>query len=850
MSKRKEKSTPPGPDQQSRFKKWTRLLWLIFGAGVVGVALTIFSFTFMDLPSFKELENPDIDYATVVYDRNGEDLGKYFVENRVAIPFDSLNPHLVNALIATEDVRYFSHSGIDFWALLRVGVKTVILQQSSSGGGSTLTQQLAKQLYSGRNFEDVGKIGFYFRLLYYKMKEWLTAVRLERSYTKEEILAMYLNEYDFIYGAHGVEAAAQTYFGKSQKELQLEEAAMLVGMLKNAVLYNPLKYPENALKRRNVVLAQMNRNEVLEESTKDSLQAIEVDITSFERTSHLTGPATYFRANLRQWLKDMIKDRDLKNGEGRLYNVDRDGLRVYTTIDRKMQQMLESSVNKHMPDLQSKFFRHWRNRDIWTDPYDEIPKDIKLSVLEKQIRNTDRYRSISAKMFIADAAKIESEFGFTFHDYDMDRLLKAEKNKDYIDGLRANRLVSQEKAAQYKKLLSSDQWERLKASWNAFQEEVDRQFKQKVEMSVFAYNAEGQKDTLMSPLDSLKYHRMILQVGSLAMDPRSGEVRAWVGGPDHRYFKYDHVTSNRQVGSTFKPFLYATAISFQGFSPCFPVTDVKYTIDKGEGNFGLIEAWEPKNSDDEYSNENITLYEALKQSKNTVSVFLMKQLGDTRPVLGLVNNMGIDSAAVLPNGRYKIPRQPSIALGSADLTALEMTAAYSTFANNGRYQKPSFVSRVEDRNGKILYQSVPETKVALNEDVNYVMVEMLRYSGNVAKYKGNLKSDVGGKTGTTNDQTDAWYIGISPNIVVGTWVGGEDRWIRFRSIALGQGSTMARPVYTEFMRQLEARADELPDIDIGRRFYEPEDLKIETDCDQYKDEKGDESEERDFNFFR
>lgn len=849
MSKRKERSTNASPDREKRFRKWSRRLWIVYGVGLLLVAIVILSFNFMNLPSFKELENPDIEYSTIVLDRNGEDFGRFYVENRVAVPYDSLNPHLVTALIATEDKRFYDHSGIDFQALMRVVVKTVILQQRSAGGGSTISQQLAKLLYSERDFTDVGKLGFYFKLLSYKVKEWITAVRLERSYTKEEIIAMYLSEYDFIYGAHGVEAAALTYFGKPQTELDIEEAATLVGMLKNSVLYNPVMYPENALSRRNVVLKQMEKNDVLSETELDSLRDLSLDISTFERSTHLTGIATYFRATLAEWLKDLIRKRELKKSDGTLYNIYRDGLKVYTTLDVKMQKLLEQSVDVHMPQLQEKFFKHWQNRDIWTYKYDEIPADIKLEALETQKRGTKRYQNIRSRIFANAAERVNENFDFILHDYDMDRLFLAEKDQDYLDRLLANQLITKDKASGYRELLQSEQWVELKTAWEEFQQVAEKQFNTKIKMEVFAYNKNNSKDTVMTPLDSLKYHRMILQVGSMAMDPRNGEVRAWVGGPEHKYFKYDHVLSNRQVGSTFKPFLYATAIAYQGFSPCFPVTDVQYTIDVGEGNFGLIQPWTPKNAMGEYTHENLSLYEGLKQSKNTVSVFLMKQLGDTRPLLGMVNNMGIDSSEYLPNGKYKIPRQPSIALGATDLTVREMTGAYGTFANNGEYNEPVFVSRIEDRNGKVIYSSIPKSQVALNEDVNYVMVELLRYAGAVAKYKGNLRSDIGGKTGTTNDQTDAWFMGISPDIVVGTWAGGEDRWIRFRDIGLGQGSTMARPVFTEFMKLMEANSEKFPDFDPTRSFYEPEEPKIETDCDEYKKQNEEEDERRTFDFF-
>src|SRR6056297_1083106 len=833
MAQRKEKSNPPGPTRRQRFQSWIKKIWIFYAICVGAVGLFLYLYSFSDLPGFEELENPDIDYATEVYDQFGRDIGRYYVQNRVAVPFDSLNPYLVQALISTEDTRYYEHSGIDGRSLLRVLFKTIILQQGSSGGGSTITQQLAKQLYSQRDFSGLGKIGKAFRLINYKLKEWYTAVRLERRYTKEEILAMYINEYDFIYGAYGVDAAARTYFGKEQSELSIDEAAILVGMLKNSVLYNPVKFPENCINRRNVVLAQMEKKKYISEAEKDSLQASSLDLSNFERSSHISGSATYFRASLAEWLKDMIRERELKNANGQMYNIYRDGLKVYTTLNLDYQKILEKAVIEHMESLQSKFFNHWSGKDIWSYRYDNIATDIKQSTLDRQIQGTSRYRSLFSRTFAAHAAQINSDFGLDLRDYDISRMLKAEKDPNYLNRVLAKGYISESKLNAYQNVMASDVWPSLKSDWKAFEEEIDRQFSTERKMTVFAYNSTGEKDTVMSPLDSLKYHRMILQVGSVAMDPNSGAVRAWVGGADHKYFKYDHVLSDRQVGSTFKPFVYATAIAYQGFSPCFPVTDVQYTIKPGEGNFNLIKPWSPKNATDEYTRGPLTLYEALKQSKNTVTVYLLKQLGDVKPILGLINNMGIDSSATLPNGRKKIPRQPSIGLGAADLNVLEMTGAYGTFANEGVYNTPFFVSRIEDRNGKVIYQNVSKSNLAINPDVNYVMVELLRKAGSVAKYKGSLKSDVGGKTGTTQDQTDAWYMGISPNLVLGTWVGGEDRWIRFRNIALGQGSTMARPIFTEFFRNLESREEDLINFNSSEMFKQPEDLKIETVCDRY-----------------
>jgi len=842
MAQRKEKSNPPGPTRRQRFQSWIKKIWIFYAICVGAVGLFLYLYSFSDLPGFEELENPDIDYATEVYDQFGRDIGRYYVQNRVAVPFDSLNPYLVQALISTEDTRYYEHSGIDGRSLLRVLFKTIILQQGSSGGGSTITQQLAKQLYSQRDFSGLGKIGKALRLINYKLKEWYTATRLERRYTKEEILAMYINEYDFIYGAYGVDAAARTYFGKEQSELTIDEAATLVGMLKNSVLYNPVKFPENCINRRNVVLAQMEKKKHLTEEEKDSLQQLTIDLSNFERSSHISGSATYFRASLAEWLKDMIRDRELKNANGQLYNIYRDGLKIYTTLNLDFQKLLEKSVQQHMSQLQEKFFSHWSGKDIWSYRYDNITADIKQSALESQIKGTERYRALFAKEFTKHAVRVKEEFGFDLRDYDISRMLNADEDSNYLNRILAQGYIAESKLNAYQSLMASDFWATLKEDWKNFEAEVDRQFSEKRQMKVFAYNSAGEKDTIMSPLDSLKYHRMILQVGSVAMDPKTGAVRAWVGGSGHKYFKYDHVLSDRQVGSTFKPFVYATAISYQGFSPCFPITDVQYTIKPGEGNFNLIKSWSPKNATDEYTRSPMTLYEALRQSKNTATVYLLKQLGDVKPILGLINNMGIDSSATLPNGRKKIPRQPSIGLGAADLNVLEMAGAYGTFANEGTYNTPFFVSRIEDRNGKVIYQNVSSSNVALNADVNYVMVELLRKAGYMARVKGNLKSDVGGKTGTTQDQTDAWFMGISPDLVLGTWVGGEDRWIRFRSISLGQGSTMARPIFSDFFSRLESREESLVNYSSSHTFQEPENLTIETVCDRYGTNEEEESD--------
>lgn len=815
-------------------RKIVRWMWILTGVGILLIALLFLIISYSNIPSFEELENPDIDYASIVYSADGKELGRFFEENRVAVPFDSLNPYLVNALISTEDARYYSHSGIDFIAVARVIVKTILLGQESAGGGSTITQQLAKQLYDFRDFSGMNDIEMWIALVYYKFKEWVTAVLLERAYTKEEIIAMYLNEYDFIYSSHGIEAASRTYFGKEQEDLKIGEAATLIGMLKNAVLYNPKMYPHNAEDRRDIVLYQMEKAGHLTEEQLDSLQKIDLDISDFHRASHITGDAAYFRSFLSQWLQNLIETKGIKKSDGTLYNIYTDGLKIYTTINSKMQVYLQQAVRERMEINQENLFEHWEDKNLWEYKYGPYSVDIKMGSLKQHVRQSPRYRKLQVQFLSDDVHTISKEFNLTLRDYDLLRMVKSEESNTYLKDLEEKNYISEEKADIYRAIIASDYWPAFKSDWDRFQKQVEKEFNTPVKMTVFAYDEDMQKDTVMTPLDSIKYHRMILQVGSLALDPKTGHIKAWVGGIGHKFFRYGHIYSRRQVGSTFKPFVYCTAIAVQGFSPCFPVLDIQYTIQPGEGNFHLIKPWKPQNTGGEFTHERMTLFYGLSHSVNSIVVYLMKQLGDTDPVRGLLNRMGIDSSARLPNGRYVVPKQPSIALGAADLSVMQMTGAYSTFANNGKYTEPVFINKIVDRNGKVLYKPIPHTEVAINSTVNYVMVEMLRHP--VEHYYPNLRhleSDIGGKTGTSNYQTDTWYMGISPDIVVGTWVGGNDRWIRFRNVALGQGATLARPIYFEFMKSIEA--DKTLNYDEDERFYRPPgELSIETDCDLYR----------------
>lgn len=827
MAQRLKKSEAPKENNTSSFRSLVWWMWAFFILGVAALALFFVLLSKTDLPSFEELEDPDFELATNIYADKGELLGRYYVENRVPISYENLNPHLVNALLATEDKRYYDHAGIDFKALVRVGVKTAILRQKSSGGGSTISQQLAKRLYTERPARNI------FERSLQKLKEWITAVKLERSYTKEEIMSMYLNEFEFINGAHGVQSAAETYFGKDQKDLAVQEAAVLVGMLKNPSLYRPDRFPENAKDRRNTVLYLMGEADHIEAAALDSMYALELDVSKFKRSNHIDGVAPYFRAELAKDLRSLLGKEAYLKPDGTKYNIYRDGLKVYTTIDYKMQEAAESTMIEHMSETQEKFFKEWSGKNPWTYDDEKIPLELKADAFDKLIKSTDRYQNILKRTFGEQIKAIQEILDNPLRGVDITRLLKAEKNKGHITKLLGSKTISRKMAERYSQVLKSEPWNQMMDGWKGFEEAVDKSFNTKTKMRVFAYNKGFERDTTMTPLDSLRYTRMLLQTGVVALNPTNGHVKVWIGGVNHKYFKYDHVRTDRQVGSTFKPFVYASAIFFKGISPCFKVKDEPYTITPGEGNFRLAKPWTPKNARGDFTREEYTLYKALQKSMNTASVYLMKQLGDTRAVRGLVHNMGLDSSARRSNNEFRIPAQPSIALGAADLTVMEMTGAYATFANDGVYNKPIYIKRIEDKNGKVIYNAIPEERIVLDPKRNYVMVDMLLKATAGAYGFNGVKSQYGGKTGTTNDHTDGWFMGITPDLVVGTWVGGEDKWIRFRNFSNGQGSRMARPFFSKFLKKLESTKG--IDYDSSLRFQKPEgDLGIEIDCEQYE----------------
>jgi len=816
-------------------KKIVQWMWKIGIGFIVLTVLTFLILSFTKLPTFEELENPIDTYATEIIAMDGSVLGRHFRYNRVQVDYDDINPWVIKALIATEDERFLKHSGIDFKALARVGFRTVVLQKKSSGGGSTITQQLAKLLFSDRDFSGQGKIRRTLNLIIVKLKEWITAVKLERRYTKQEILALYLNRCEYVYDAFGIQSASETYFGKDQKDLKIEEAATLIGMLKNPSYFNPLRRQELVLNRRNVVFQQMRKSRFITRDELDSLKLLELDMSNFNRASHATGIGRYFMMESRRELEKILDLPENRKPDGSKYNILTDGLKVYTTVDRKMQQYAEEAMIEHMKVVQQRYYAEWRNIDPWTYGADAAQKKMRANMLVSQMKGSDRYRSMR-KNYMEDHFQLLSDkFDlYNLSDKELDLLVSGSKDPSVIDKAKSDQQLTSEKASKFKKVLRDSSWPEIEQSWTAFNKDAEAAFNTKEMLKVFDYNSPNfEKDTLMTPLDSIRYHRMIMQSGVLAVEPSSGQIRAWVGGVNYRYFQYDHIRSSRQVGSTFKPFIYAAAISNYGISPCFPVQDVQYTISPGEGRFGLIDSWSPKNSEGKFTNEAMNLYTGLAKSVNSVSVYLMKTLGDTEPVRAMMHNMGVDSSARRYDGNYRLPKSPSICLGAADLSVFEMTGAYATFANNGVHKEPYFIRYIEDSNGKVIYRAKEEETVALPSEANNVMVDLLRKSGSALYYGYNIKSPAGGKTGTTNDHVDGWFMGITPGLVVGVWVGGSDRWIRFRTFSNGQGSRMARPIFSKFMQSIEA--DESVDYDPNLTFFNPpEPRSIETDCSQYR----------------
>ena len=742
--------------KKSDFKKYIKGFWILITSGVLALFLVFYFTSLGDLPTFEELENPQINLATEVISADGVTIGKYATENRTPIHYRELPQNIVNALIATEDERFYEHSGIDFRGTARAILKP------GSGGASTITQQLAKMLFTGRASKNI-----VMRVLQ-KVKEWIVATKLERQYTKQEIIAMYLNKYDFLNQAVGIRSASRIYFGKEPKQLNIEESTMLVGMLKNSSYFNPLRRKAKVKQRRNVVLLQMNRNNFITKKEKDSLQQLPLKL-NYTPESHSDGYATYFRSYLQKQLRTWVQNNPKPSGEQ--YDIFKDGLKIYVTLDSRMQQYAEEAVKEHMSNLQTHFFKEQKYNK--TAPfYDIEPTDVSI-IFDRAKKNSDRYK----KMKIAG---------------------KSEK-------------------------------------------EIDAIFQKKTGMSVFSWK--GTIDTIMSPMDSIRYYKHFLRSGLLSVEPQTGHVKAWVGGISNKYFKYDAVQQQkRQVGSTFKPFVYATAINQLKLSPCDTFPNVHYTIPKGK--YGIPEEWRPDNSNKKYGGM-LSLKEGLARSVNTMSARLIDMVKPEN-VVRLAKLAGIET---------RIQANPSIALGAVDLSLIEMVSAYATFANKGLRVTPMILTRIEDKNGTVLEQFTPETKEVLSEESSYVILDLLKGvteagSGQrlrtsytalpevVTGFPYKFENPIAGKTGTTQNQSDGWFMGIVPNLATGVWTGGEDRSIHFEGIAKGQGATMSLPSWALYMKKCYAD----PTLNISIEDFErPEKVSIDINCGAKK--KGEDDEE-------
>ena len=745
----------------SKFTKW---IWKIFLGGLVLLFLIFLLASlgvFGKLPTFEELENPESNLATEVISIDGKTLGKYYRENRTPVKFAELPDNLIHALIATEDERFYEHSGIDFQGTVRAAVKL-----GKDGGASTITQQLAKMLFTKKASGNI------FKRLIQKVKEWVIAIRLEKQYTKNEIITMYFNKYDFGHNAVGIRSASRIHFGKEPNELNTEQSAMLVGMLKNSSLYNPMRRPDIVEQRRNVVLKQMVRSEFITEEQKDSLQQLPLEL-DINLEGHSDGTATYFREYVREFMKQWIAKNPKPDGES--YNIYRDGLKIYVTLDSRLQQNAEAAMEEHLSNLQQIFYKQQKNNK--TAPFYDLEKE-----------------------------EIEST------------MLSAMKR--------------------------SDRWRKMKAS-GVSEKDIKASFYEETPMRVFSWK--GEIDTLMTPYDSIRYYKFILQAGILSTDPTTGHVKAWVGGINYKHFQYDHVKQGkRQVGSTFKPFVYATAINQLGLSPCDEFPNTPYTIPAGK--YHLDEDWTPRNSGDDYGGLR-SLKNALANSINVISANLIDQ---TTPenVVRMAKNLGVET---------DIPVVPSVALGTVDLSLYEMLGALNTFANKGMYVKPMMILRIEDKNGTILEEFTPETKEVLSESIAYTTINLMegvtrygsgvrlrtsggKYPDNVATgYPYQFDNPIAGKTGTTQNQSDGWFIGLVPNLSTGVWVGAEDRSVHFVDLNRGQGASMALPIWALYMKR--NYADE--DLNISKEEFErPENLTINIDCEKEKDEDDGDTEKK------
>jgi penicillin-binding protein 1A len=795
------------PKDDPLLARLVRIWWGLIAGGLMSVVGLFTMLGFSDLPGFEELENPRYDLSTTIYDVHGKAFGRYFVEDRTAVDYHTLSPHVKAGLLATEDDRFYGHAGIDLRALARVAFKTLVLRQEHSGGGSTLSQQLAKLLFRRKKLEGKSGISRTFALIKTKLSEWIVAVKLEKSYTKEEIMAMYLNKFEFIYGAHGIEAAANVYFGKPQADLEVHEAATLIGMLKNPSLYNPVRFPEKCLQRRNVVLGLMRNQVVLDKAAYTQAVQQSLDMSAFAQTNQSEGPAPYFRAELTKWLRTLLDQPQYRKADGTVYNVYTDGLKIYTTLDLAYQKLAEEALVEYMQRNQDRYNRVWKDKDPWTYEADDFQKELRKSMLESQVKSSERYLSLRDKILGGALKVVVEKFGpIPLSDNAIKSISDVVQGRSTWTKEVGEKRLESEHNISYQKLAESAEWEILIKDFRKLQSEWDKIAQTPVPMKIFDYVEGWERDTVMSPLDSVKWHRRILQAGLLAIEPQSGHVKAWVGGVNHKYFKYDHVTMRRSVGSTIKPFVYTQAMAVQKISPCQQYDDIQYSISPSDPGFHVDKEWSPANADERFTGNKYNLFHGLLYSKNSITVKLLKELGTVAPVRDLLHNLGIDKNLRLADGRLAVPEFPSICLGAVDLTLMEMTGAYTAYANSGVFTKPVFVSRIEDKNGKIIYRAVPDRKTAINPVYNAVMLQMLR--NNVGgQFALSVKTPVGGKTGTTNDYADGWFMAVTPGLVIGVWAGGEDKWIRFLTLNDGQGYITARPITEKFLQKLEANPD-------------------------------------------
>ena len=725
--------------------KYVKFTWLFVWSPciILFFLISLISFElFFDLPSVEELQNPKSNLATVIYSCDGKTLGKYYAENRVNVKYYELDNDLINALISTEDARFIKHSGIDLKALGR-SVSGILTGNMNKGGGSTLTQQLAKMMFPRQKLSKP-------KMVLQKLKEWVIAARLEKNYTKDEILSMYLNKFDFLNQAVGIKSAAQIYFNRNQDSLEIQQAAMLIGMAKNPSVFNPIKKADTTMHRRNVVMFQMVKYGVLSKQKYDSLKLLPLGVI-FQPEDHNDGLAPYFREYLREYFMKDWCSKHINPETNKPYNIYRDGLKIFTTVDSRMQRCAEEAVSEHMFDLQKLFNKECKTKKNAPFAWNVNKEQIE-NIMISSMKRSDRYRSL--------------------------------KNAGFS------------------------------------REQILEEFIKPVKMLV--YSIKGDIDTIMTPWDSIRYYKSFLHTGFVAIEPTTGYVKAWVGGVNHRHFKFDHVkVGRRQVGSTFKPFVYALAIQ-EGYSPCYQVPNVRTCITTPDGK-----EWCPDNSDGEKgTGKMITLRKALAGSVNYVSAFLIKRFGP-EAVINLVRRMGITAP---------IDAVPSICLGTPDISVFEMVAANATFANKGTYIQPTFITRIEDKNGKVLEEFIPTTDEVFSEQNAFAIIQLMRGvvdygTGSRLRGRFNLRNEIAGKTGTTQNNADGWFMGLTPELVAGCWTGGEERSVHFNSTNEGQGASMALPIWGKFFQKIYADKS-LKMTKAG--FKVPANMgDVELDCSKY-----------------